>query len=76
MRLYVIRVDIREAATGYAYPIVTHEFKGRTREEAWGYHDAHRQADAFLRECEDKRLFRGNVQCVAELIEGWQDVFV
>ena len=72
MRLYVVRVDISEAATGHAYPIVTHLFRGRTREEAWGYHEAHRRSDSFLRECEDKRLFRGQVRCRARVSEGWE----
>ncbi len=71
MRLYVVRVDITEAATGYAYPVVRHEFYGRSPEEAWGYHDAHKGADQFLTGCEDSGSFRGSVKCRAKITEGW-----
>jgi hypothetical protein len=72
MRLYVVRVEIREAATGYRYPIVIHEFQGKNPDEAWGYHDAHVQSDAFLRGCEQKQFFAGNVRCRADYNEGWR----
>lgn len=78
MRLFQIRVDIYEAATNYAYPIVTHVFTGKTEKEARAYHDAHRRADAFLRQCEDKGVFggvgtnsRGGVRCRAQLSQRW-----
>ena len=71
MRLYQIRVEIYEAATDYQIPIVVHLFHGRTREEALGYHNAHRKSDAFLRECEDKSCFAKNVPCRSVLTEGW-----
>ena len=74
MRLYRIQIDIFEAATGYAYPIVTHVFQGRTSKEAEGYHEAHRRSDAFLKDCEDKQLFAGNVRCRAVRREGWTEV--
>lgn len=76
MRIYQVRIDIYEAATDYAYPIVVHLFHGRTRAEAIGYHNAHRGADKFLRECEDKECFSRNVACRAILTEGWVDVAV
>lgn len=41
MRLYVIRVDITEAATRHAYTIVRHEFIGKTVAEARGYFASH-----------------------------------
>jgi len=47
MRLYQLKVEIFEAATNYAYPVVTHVFTGRTEKEARAYHEAHRRADAF-----------------------------
>lgn len=71
MRLYRIQVEIYEAATKYRIPVVVHLFHGRTREEALGYHDAHRESDRFLRECEDQQLFAGNVPCKAVFSEGW-----
>lgn len=70
-RLYAIQVDIYEAATAYAFPIVQHRFLGRSREEAARYHEAHRQSDSFLRECEDTELFKGQVRCRAVVSEGW-----
>jgi len=72
MRLYIIRVDIYEEASDYAYPIVTHLFQGRTREEAKGYHEAHRRSDSFLRQCEDRGMFQGGVRCRARTSQGWK----
>lgn len=69
MRLYRIRIDIYEPAA--PYPIVTHFFTGRTRAEARRYHLAHRRADRFLRECEDKGLYDKQVRCRAVRKEGW-----
>jgi len=71
-RLYEVRVEIREKATGYKYPVVTHLFTGRTPEEAWGYHDSHRKSDAFLRACEDRDVFQRSVKCRARITEGWR----
>ncbi len=71
MRLYVVRVDILEAASGYVYPIVTHLFRGRTPQEAWSYHEAHRRADSFLSQCEDRQIFGDSVRCRARITEGW-----
>jgi hypothetical protein len=71
MRLYTVRVDIFEAATRYAYPVVTHLFTGRTPQEARGYHEAHRKTDSFLRQCEDRGMFGQDVRCRARVTEGW-----
>lgn len=74
MRLYQIRVDIYEAATKYAYPVVTHLFHGRTRAEAEGYLAAHLQADAFLRGCETRGVFGTGpnpVRCKTVQHAGW-----
>ena len=74
MRLYQIRVDIYESATWYRYPVVTHLFHGVNRYEARRYHESHRKADEFLRQCEDKGVFRGEVHCRAVKSEGWIEV--
>lgn len=71
-RLYQVRVDIYESATRYEYPVVTHLFHGRTKEEAWKIHASHRESDSFLRECEDKGVFKGRVHCRAQISEGWR----
>lgn len=71
-RLYHVRVDIYEAASRYEFPILTHTFRGRSPKEAWGYHDAHRKSDSFLRQCEDKGLFGDNVKCRVQTSEGWR----
>lgn len=71
-RLYAVTVHISEEATDYAFPVITHVFRGRTPEEAWGYHDAHRRADAFLRSCEDRGRFEREVRCRVSTSEGWE----
>lgn len=73
MRLYAVVVEISEAATNYEFPVVSHVFYGRTRKEAWGYHDSHRKTDVFLRDCENKGKW-SNVTCRAQIaFEGWVD---
>ena len=72
MRFYEVTVKIYEEATAYAYPVVTHVFSGKTRKEAWGYHDAHRKSDSFLRGCEDKGRFGERVKCHAVVTERWK----
>ena len=70
-RLCKVQVDIYEAATDYKYPVVSHTFLGRTKKEAWGYHESHRRTDDFLRSCEDKGKF-GDVVCdKIRVYEGW-----
>jgi hypothetical protein len=44
-----IRHEFFERATGYAYPVVAHEFTGKTLEEAQGYFRAHMKYDRLLR---------------------------
>ena len=73
MRLYCVRVEIREAASNYAYPLVVHEFYGPDKASAWQVHHSHRSADAFLRGCEDHGLVAGTVTCRATVSEGWVD---
>jgi hypothetical protein len=52
-------VDIYEPSVGYDYPVVRHEFVGRTREEAQGYHDAHLHTCTFFRQCIEQGDFDG-----------------
>lgn len=69
MRIYQLVVDTYEP--GHEYPIVTHIFRGRDREQTLGFYNAHLRADAFLRECE-KGLYAGKVRCRNRKIsEGW-----
>ncbi len=70
MRLYVIRVDITEAATKHAYVIVRHEFAGRTVKEAYGYLTSHMKTDSFLRGCVRSGKWQ-SVRCRATVSEGW-----
>jgi len=69
-KIYQVRVDIFEPSTK-GFPVVTHLFNGRSKEEAWHYHESHRKSDRFLKDCEDKHLFAGSVECVATFTEGW-----
>lgn len=69
-KIYQVRVDIYEPSIK-SFPIVVHVFNGRTPEEAWHFHGSHRASDRFLRDCEDKDLFAGNVPCRAVVTEGW-----
>lgn len=65
--IYCVRVAIFENEN---YPVVVHEFYGKTPEEAHHYHEAHRKTDSFLRSCEDSEHWR-DVACRAYLTEGW-----
>ena len=71
MRLYRIQVDIYEAATRYHFPVVTHQFHGASPHEARRYHESHRKADRFIRECVDSGRFERTVTCRAVITEGW-----
>lgn len=70
MRLYFVQIDIFEAATRYAYPVVRHVMFGKTKEEAWKYVASHRASDAFLDGCAKSGRFR-QVECRATVTEGW-----
>ncbi len=52
-------VDIFEAGIGLEYPVVRHVFAGRTKEEAFGYFEAHLGTDEFLRDCESRGQWDG-----------------
>lgn len=71
MKLYFVQIDIREAATNYAYPVVRHTMYGKTKQEAWGYVQSHMKSDAFLSQCAQKGTFQGTVTCRVEYSEGW-----
>ena len=68
--LYRIRVDITEAATDHAYPVVTHLFHGRTPREALRYFAAHCKTDAFLRGCVERGRW-STVRCRARVSASW-----
>ena len=44
---------------GEDYPVVQHNFFGRTKNEALHYFDSHMKTDAFLREGIEKGKYRG-----------------
>jgi len=60
-RLYELVVDIRESKN--LFPIVTHVFRGRTKQEARHYFESHLSSDKFMRDCVQKGVFAGSVQC-------------
>lgn len=70
VRLYVIRIDISEAATNYAFALVTHAIRGRTRAEAAHNVESHMRSDAFLRAAMEGREYKGVVTRV-RVREGW-----
>lgn len=51
--LWVLRISIWEESTP-DYPVVVHEFVGKTQEEAEGYFHSHLKTDTFLRGCWEK----------------------
>lgn len=65
MKLHVLTVDIYEAEVGDDYPVVVHQFLGRTREEALGYFEAHKKTDQFLMGCIEHGKWNG-VECWTE----------
>lgn len=75
MRIYVIEHRIYEEAAGPSYPVVTHQFRGRTREEAAGYYRAHLKSDAFFEACNSPRggTFQGTVKCRGFVREFWEE---
>lgn len=47
--MVIIRHEFSEAASGYKYPVVAHEFAGETLDEARRYFTAHQRYDRMLR---------------------------
>ena len=73
MRLWKITVEIREKATGYRYPVVSHDFYGRTKKEALRYVVSHEKTDAFFSDCIRKGHWE-EVDCrSAVAFSGWVD---
>ena len=65
-------VDIYEpAGAGRDYPVVRHEFFGKTKDEANGYFEAHLGTCRFLRDCVTKSRWK-TVTC--EIAAEWQRV--
>lgn len=60
--IYIIRHEIWEDSQP-SFPVVVHEFRGRTEKEALAVFRAHMQSDAFLRQCETKGVFQDRVRC-------------
>lgn len=48
--MFTIRHEFYEKASGYAYPIVAHEFTGQSLEEARSYFHTHLRFDRMLRD--------------------------
>lgn len=71
MRLHVLVVDIYEPTVGFDYPVVRHEFVGKTREEARGYYNAHLGTCTFFSACIQTGDFDG-LRCQA--VEHWKVV--
>lgn len=68
MRLFKIVADTYEAKP---YPVVTHEFRGRTQKEAEGYFRAHLTTDKFFKDCTEKEHF-ANFDCRTVIrYRGW-----
>ena len=66
--------EIHEMARPRDYPVVTHEFRGETREEAYGIYLAHLQSDAFLRGCvENDEYIMPNGTAVKCTVRWWYD---
>ena len=60
-------VDIYEPeGAGNDYPILRHEFYGKTQQEAEGYYEAHLGTDEFLRGCVQRNRWHA-VRCHADM---------
>jgi hypothetical protein len=72
MRLYQIDAATYEESTP-GYPVVVHQFIGRTLEEATGYLKAHFKSDRFFSDCTKKGRF-ANFRCGTRIeFSGWVD---
>lgn len=59
---HVYVVDIYESAAGDDFPVVRHQFYGKTRKEAKGYYEAHMKTDKFMKDCVEKKQWK-KVKC-------------
>ena len=64
MTIHIYVVDIFEKQ--HRFPIVRHEFRGKTQEEALHYFESHMAADDFLYDCFEKGLYDKKVKCRTE----------
>lgn len=65
MNLWAVTVDIFEpAGAGSHYPVVRHQFFGKTRAEATHYLESHLKTDVFLRDCMQSGGYK-NILCYA-----------
>lgn len=71
LKAYVL--DIYERSVGPEYPVVQHEFYGRSRAEARGYLQAHMTTDKFMSDCMLKGRW-GDVLCRS--VGAWRDIAV
>jgi len=55
------------------YPVVTHEFRGDTREQAYAIYFAHMRSDAFLRGCVENDSFLMDGAVVKCTVRWWYD---
>lgn len=56
------------------YPVVVHQFTGRSEDEARGYLRAHLKTDTFFRGCTLKKRFR-NFGCESRVtFRGWVEL--
>ncbi len=70
MRVYQITIATSEPSLPFA--IVTHIFRGVSKEQAEAFVRAHEKSDAFFRECGHGGLFAGKVRCSQRRVsEGW-----
>ncbi len=59
---WALHVDTFEPkGAGPGYPILTHTFRGRTKNEARGYCEAHLGTDVFFRDCTKRGKWNGIV---------------
>jgi hypothetical protein len=56
---YEVVIDTYESGE---VPILTHTFRGKSREQAWGFVKAHAKYDSFFRDCGEKGRF-ANFTC-------------
>jgi len=52
--IYEVVIDTYESGP---VPILTHTFRGKSPEQAWGFVKAHKKYDQFFRECGDTGHF-------------------
>ena len=70
--IWKLVVDIYEpAGVGWDYPVVRHEFFGKTQAEAEGYFNSHMKTDVFMRDCVTRQRWE-RVECSPRM--HWEQV--